>query len=256
MTTNPAGHGRELLAPMADPPQTEPATHTVLTHLRERIVTGGILPETRLRAEGLAAELAVSRTPIRVALAILSAEGLVDYSVNRGYTVRAVTIGDVFDAIEVRAGLEGQAARLSVEIGWEAPALERLAEFVRQGGAVLERGEWSEAAEVEWYELNRTFHRTILHASQNTVLRNAIRMTLIYPLFGDPARLCPSVAAAVPLRLRQLTTTTPEHLLSSQGDHERLLDAIRRQDSAEAGRIMTDHVLATKRRLHAIATRR
>jgi GntR family transcriptional regulator of vanillate catabolism len=220
------------------------------------IVTGRIPPETRLRAEGLATELAVSRTPIRVALAVLSAEGLVDYGVNRGYTVRAVTIGDVFDSIEVRAGLEGQAARASVDLGWDLAALERLAEVVRQGRAILDRGDWSEEIEADWYQLNRTFHRSILHASQNKVLRNAIRMTLIYPLFGDPARLCPSVAAAVPLRLRQLGATPPEHLLSSQGDHERLLDAIRRQDSAEAGRIMTDHVLATKRRLHAIATRR
>jgi GntR family transcriptional regulator of vanillate catabolism len=256
MATKPAGQSPDLSTPLADPPQTEPATHTVLMRLREMIVTGQIPPETRLRAEGLATELAVSRTPIRSALAVLSAEGLVDYGINRGYTVRAVTIGDVFDSIEVRAGLEGQAARMSVDLGWEASALDRLADLVRQGRAILDRGEWSEKAEIEWYELNHAFHRSIHHASQNKVLRNAIRMTLIYPVFGDPARLCPSVAAAVPLRLRQVAATTPEHLLSSQGDHERLLDAIRRQDSAEAGRIMTDHVLATKRRLHAIATRR
>ena len=256
MATKPAGQSPQQTGPLADPPQTEPATHTVLTHLREMIVTGHIPPDTRLRAEALAAELAVSRTPIRSALAVLSAEGLVDYGVNRGYTVRAVTIGDVFDSIEVRAGLEGQAARMSVDLGWEAPALERLADIAAQGRAILDRGEWSEAAEVEWYRLNHAFHRTIHHAAQNTVLRNAIRMTLIYPLFGDPARLCPSVAAAVPLRLRQVATTTPEHLLASQDHHERLLDAIRSQDSAEAGRILTDHVLSTKRRLHAIATRR
>jgi GntR family transcriptional regulator of vanillate catabolism len=194
----------ELTRPLADPPQTEPATHTVLTHLREMIVTGQIPPETRLRAEGLATELAVSRTPIRSALAVLSAEGLVDYGINRGYTVRAVTIGDVFDSIEVRAGLEGQAARMSVDLGWEAPALERLADMVRQGAPSWTGANGRKSAEVEWYELNHAFHRTIHHASQNTVLRNAIRMTLIYPVFGDPARLCPSVAAAVPLRLRQV----------------------------------------------------
>jgi len=59
-------------------PQIEPSTHTVLTRLRERIVTGEIPPDTRLRAEGLAAEMNVSRTPIRSALAVLSAEAMDD----------------------------------------------------------------------------------------------------------------------------------------------------------------------------------
>jgi hypothetical protein len=113
--------------------------------------------------------------------------------------------------------------------------LDRLADLVRQGRAILDQGEWSEKTEVAWYEINHAFHRSIHHASQNTVLRNAIRMTLIYPVFGDPARLCPSVAAAVPLRLRQVAATTPEHLLSSQGDHERLLDAIRTPGQRRGG---------------------
>ncbi|AVQ04482.1 GntR family transcriptional regulator [Caulobacter segnis] len=250
------GQEAEGSAPLADPPQVEPTTNTVLMRLREMIVTGQIPPETRLRAEGLATELAVSRTPIRSALAVLSAEGLVDYSVNRGYTVRAVTISDIFDAIEVRARLEGQAARLSIELGWEPGALDQLAKLARRGRAILEQGDWSEAAEVEWYRLNHAFHRAIQYASENTVLRNAIKMTLIYPVLGDPARLCPSVAAAVPLRFRQLSATPPAHLLASQADHERIIDAFRRDDAALAEMIMTEHVLATKRRLHAIATRR
>jgi hypothetical protein len=54
------------------------------------IVTGKVAPDTRLRAEALAEQLEVSRTPVRSALALLSAEGLVSYSVNRGYTVRAI----------------------------------------------------------------------------------------------------------------------------------------------------------------------
>ena len=75
---------------LADPQYAEMATHTVLSKLRELIVTGNIAPDTRLRAEALAEQLEVSRTPVRSALALLSAEGLVSYSMNRGYTVRAV----------------------------------------------------------------------------------------------------------------------------------------------------------------------
>lgn len=256
MAIETSGHESAPVAHLADQPQTEPATNTVLMHLRERIVTGQIPPDTRLRAEALATELAVSRTPVRSALAVLSAEGLVDYGVNRGYTVRAATIGDVFDSIEVRARLEGQAAGMSVDLGWEPQDLDRLAALARRGRAILDQGEWSQSIETDWYRINHAFHRAIHYASQNRVLRNAIRMTLIYSVFGDPARLCPSVAAAVPLRLRQITPTPPDYILASQDDHERLVEAIAQGDGVRADQVMIEHVLATKRRLHTIAVRR
>jgi len=237
-------------------PQTEPATFTVLMNLRERIVTGQIAPGARLRAEALATELAVSRTPVRSALAVLSAEGLVEYGVNRGYTVRAATISDVLDAIEVRARLEGQSARLSVELGWEPPALERLANLAQRGRAIVDAGAWSEAIELDWYRINHAFHRTIHYAAQNRVLRNAIRMTLIYPVFGDPARLCPSVAAAAAPRHKQIPHTPPEHIQASQRDHELIVEAVTQGDAARAEHLLVEHVLASKRRLHAIAIRR
>lgn len=250
------GQTNERVPTLADPQHAETTTHTVLSKLRELIVTGKIAPETRLRAEALAEQLDVSRTPVRSALALLAAEGLVSYSVNRGYTVRAVTIRDVFDSIEVRAALEALACRISIDRGWSAEDLDWLAANVRQSRAIVDRGDWSEALEFEWYELNWIFHRTIHHATHNMVLRNSIRMTVIYPVFGDVARVCPSVAAHVPQRFRQLSTTTPDHIHASQLDHERLLEAIVRGDSAEAGRLMSDHVLATKVRLHEIATLR
>lgn len=81
-------------------------------------------------------------------------------------------------------------------------------------------------------------------------------MTLVYPLFGDVARLCPSVAACVPQRFRQLPSTPPEHIAQSQSHHEGIAAAIEAHDAILAGRLMTEHVLATRDRLHKIATRR
>ena len=249
-------HTNDPAAMLADPQHAETTTHTVLTKLRELIVTGKVAPDTRLRAEALAEQLEVSRTPVRSALALLSAEGLVSYSVNRGYTVRAVTIRDVFDSIEVRATLEALACRMSMDRGLSAEELDRLTSIVRQSRAIVDRGDWSEQIEFEWYQFNWMFHRSIHHAAHNMVLRNSIRMTVIYPVFGDVARLCPSVAAHVPQRLRQLSATTPDHIRASQVDHERLLDAMTRGDSGEAARLMSGHVIATKTRLHEIATLR
>jgi GntR family transcriptional regulator of vanillate catabolism len=250
------GQANDQVDVLADPQHAETTTHTVLSKLRELIVTGKITPDTRLRAEGLAEQLEVSRTPVRSALALLAAEGLVSYSVNRGYTVKPVTIRDVFDSIDVRATLESLACNQSVERGWSEESLDKLAALTRQSRAIVDRGEWSEALEREWYEINRAFHRSIHHAAQNAVLRNAIRMTLIYPVLGDVARICPSVACHVPQRSRQLPTTTPEHIRASQLDHERVLEAIRAGDGNEAARLMAAHVLATKDRLHAMATLR
>ncbi|HMP62205.1 MAG TPA: GntR family transcriptional regulator [Phenylobacterium sp.] len=236
-------------------PYTEPATYTVLTHLREQIVQGRLPPGSRLRAEALATEMNVSRTPVRSALAVLSAEGLVSYGVNRGYTVQSMKLSDILDSIDVRAQLEGLGCRLSVEMGWSADALSEIEALVARGGALLAESRWSEAIERDWYAINRLFHRGIQLASQNTVLRSAIRMTLLYPLFGDPARLCPAVADHVPLRLREVPPTPPDFILTSQAEHEEILKAIRRGDSGAAGDLMREHVLRTKARLHSIATR-
>jgi len=244
------------LAGLADPQHTEPAIHTVLIRLREMIVTGQIAPGTRLRAEGIADELQVSRTPVRSALAVLSAEGLVTYSTNRGYTVHAVTIRDVLDSIEVRANLESLACRLCVDRGWAADDLDRLEGIVRRGREIVDRGDWSEQIETSWYIQNFAFHRSIHRATNNAVLRNSIRMTVIYPVFGDVIRVCPIVAAHVPHRARLIPEAPPSHVVQSQGEHEQLLDAMRRGDIEESGRIMCEHVISTKTRVHAAATLR
>jgi GntR family transcriptional regulator of vanillate catabolism len=239
---------------LSDPLHAEPATQTVLTRLREMLVTGEIEAGTRLRAEALAAQLEVSRTPIRSALAVLSAEGLVSYSVNRGYTVRAVSLRDILDSIEARAALESLAARLSVEFGWEPAQLGALQAVAGAGRAIVDRGAWSVEREREWYDLNWRFHRMMNQASQNAVLRNAVRMTVIYPVFGDVIRVCPTVSRHVPPRARQLPDATPDHIRDSQADHEAIVASIKAGDAEEAGRLMSAHVLATKARVHALAT--
>jgi GntR family transcriptional regulator, vanillate catabolism transcriptional regulator len=240
-----------------DPGQrAEPATLTVLTRVREMIVTGQMDAGARLAAETIAQDLGVSRTPVRSALAVLTAEGLVSYHVNRGYTVRNIALRDVLDAIEARAVLESRACGLSVDYGWAPSELEALRVAVRGGAEVLAEGGWSEEVEACWYKLNRDFHSLIVSVSRNAAIRNAIRMTLIYPVFGDVARLCPAVASYVPQRHRVVPNAPPAHLLDSQADHEAILAAIEAEDAPRAEALMLDHVVKSKDRLAALATRR
>jgi GntR family transcriptional regulator, vanillate catabolism transcriptional regulator len=234
----------------------EPATQTVLTRLREMIVTGEIVPGARLRAEALAVRLAVSRTPIRIALAVLATEGLVSYSVNRGYTAEILSIREILDALEVRAMLEGQAARLSVDYGWHPDDIAILMEAVHAGRVIVDAAKWSEAIEYAWYSANREFHRIVARASNNRVLRNAIRISIIYPIFGDVGRLSPAVAPHVPQRLRRVSETVPDHIIESQNDHEAIVSAIQADNAIEADRLMTAHGLKSRERLNMIANRR
>jgi GntR family transcriptional regulator of vanillate catabolism len=240
----------------ADARRAEPATVTVLTRVRELIVTGDISPGTRLAAETVAHQLGVSRTPVRSALAVLSAEGLVSYEMNRGYTVRKITVRDVLDAVGVRAVLEGLGCGLSVDYGWSPESLGDLRTVVEAGRQIVDAKDWSEKIERHWYALNRSFHQQITVASHNAALRNAIRMTLIYPLFGDIARLSPAVAAFVPQRHRTIPESTPDHIVDSQLDHESILEAIEAGSAAGAQTLMQEHVLKSKARLEAAASRR
>lgn len=236
--------------------RAEPATLTALTRVRELIVTGQIPAGSRLGAETIAKDLGVSRTPVRSALAVLTAEGLVSYNVNRGYMVRDLTLRDVLDAIDARAVLESRASGLSVDYGWSAEELSRLQSVVREGADIIASGAWSESVERRWYEVNRDFHSLIMGVSRNAAIRSAIRMTLIYPVFGDIARLCPAVAAHVPPRHRTIPESPPQHIRDSQLDHEGILEAISADDAPMAERLMLSHVMKSKDRLGALAVRR
>lgn len=234
----------------------QPATTTVLTQVRELIVTGKAEPGSQLAAESLAKELGVSRTPVRSALAVLAAEGLVSHTMNRGYRVADIGFRQILDAIEARAVLEAKACGLSVDFGWSREEFASLRSSVERGGEIVAGGRWSAEIEREWYDTNRSFHSLIVRVSRNATIRNAVRMTIIHPIFGDIARLSPAVAKYVPQRLRALSDETPGHIAASQRDHEAIVEAIGAEDAELAEKLMLDHVLDGKKRLAATATRR
>ena len=97
--------------------------------MRALILTGEYGPDERLIEEQLAERLGVSRTPVRQALTMLEAEGLVEIAPNRGATVCSFSIEDVWDIYDLRAVLEGHAARRAAG-RIERRELERLRELV------------------------------------------------------------------------------------------------------------------------------
>src|SRR5918911_1073935 len=83
--------------------------------IRERISDGTLPRGGRLHQEDLAAELGVSRTPVREALRRLGAEGLVEMQTNRGARVADIDRGDMVSPTEARLVLEPGAARMAAE---------------------------------------------------------------------------------------------------------------------------------------------
>jgi DNA-binding GntR family transcriptional regulator len=82
----------------------------VFETLRRSILEGEYGPNERLVEEQLAERLRVSRTPIRQALTMLEAEGLVEIEPNKGAAVRSFSVEDVWEIYDLRAVLEGRAA--------------------------------------------------------------------------------------------------------------------------------------------------
>ncbi|MFI6903659.1 GntR family transcriptional regulator [Nonomuraea sp. NPDC050394] len=89
------------------------ARETVYATLKERIIEGDLHPGQRLIERDLAAELEVSRVPVREALGRLEAERLVVLVPRQGVLVSPFTPQDVADFFDVRESLEVLAARLA-----------------------------------------------------------------------------------------------------------------------------------------------
>jgi DNA-binding GntR family transcriptional regulator len=93
-----------------------PVLHqAVAVRLRQRIVEGHLAPGTKLNERELSELLQVSRTPLREALKMLAAEGLVELLPNRGAVVAQMSEQDVADTFELIAGLEGQSGELAAQ---------------------------------------------------------------------------------------------------------------------------------------------
>src|SRR5438128_1548234 len=85
----------------------------VAARLRTLLVEGQIPPGAELNERELCAQLRVSRTPLREAIKLLAAEGLVDLLPNRGAVAVKLTEADVLNTFELLAMLEGMSGELA-----------------------------------------------------------------------------------------------------------------------------------------------
>ena len=120
--------------------------------IRERILSGALAPGAPLRQEAIAAELGISRIPVREALLLLEAEGLVRIVPHKGAVVVAFSLADVEELFGLRCLLEPRLLAAS------APRLEP-ADFAALRAILAEYSRHIRTGNViRWGELNTAFH--------------------------------------------------------------------------------------------------
>ena len=152
----------------------------VIDKLRDMVMQGVVGAGDHMQEIPLSEMLGVSRTPIREAMVVLANEGLLQYRQNRGYVVRPFTMEEVLNAYVVRESLEGLACRLLAERGIDEGVEGELVAALEDGDRILAAGSLSEDGRRPWGIMNARFHRTILHATGNPALIDAVeRVTMI-----------------------------------------------------------------------------
>lgn len=192
--------------------------------LRRAIVRGDIRPNERLVETELAERLKVSRTPIREILQLLVAEGLI-VSRRRGWVVREHTPDEIREIYEVRAGLEGMAARLACERADDAQ-IEAIVAVHRDDDTDLV----ARSARDHLVEVNDAFHAAIGAAAGNARLATLIGQSRQHFFNHRIAELYSDAEAR-----------------ASVGGHGRLVAALRARDADAAERVMREHVLEALR---------
>jgi DNA-binding GntR family transcriptional regulator len=204
--------------------------------IRREVSSGRYPMGLWLRQEALAADFGVSRTPIREALRKLQAEGLIVLVPRRGALVRGPTPREIREAYQVRAELEGLAAKFAAaaiadeELRSLARAERRFHALVDDVALSGRRGRGTDARRVveRWIEANDSFHDIVQRAANNEQLRQTI-------LF---------LHRAIPRGLTGMAFAANTRLLhDNAAEHAGIHDAIANGGGRRAQQLMREHIL-------------
>jgi DNA-binding GntR family transcriptional regulator len=204
--------------------------HEVASQLREQIFSGAMAPGSFVDEPSLCERLNISRTPLREALKVLSAEGLVRHEPRRGCFVSEVSEQDLDEIFPVIALLEGRCAFEAAGKASQAD-LQALALLHAQLEAHAHAGRIS-----EYYATNVLIHEAIIGLAGNRWLAQSI----------TDLRKILKLA-----RLQQLHA--PGRLVQSLAEHLSVFAALQRRDSPGAELAMRTHLLEQRLALRELA---
>ncbi|MEV0050708.1 GntR family transcriptional regulator [Saccharopolyspora shandongensis] len=197
-----------------------PLRDQVRRELQDRIADGRLRPGDRIFEQELAAELGISRVPVREAIRMLQSEGFVDVLPRRrGVFVRGLDRQQVKELFEVREALEVYAARLAAERA-EAEEVARLTDLAHKAREAHEAGDVNEMSDA-----NANFHDTLVGLAGNDLLASMLeplhsRLAWLFRMNLEPERVCT--------------------------EHEALQAAIAAGDADRAAEVAKQHVLSSR----------
>ncbi|MBT9553372.1 MAG: GntR family transcriptional regulator [Hydrogenophaga sp.] len=202
----------------------------VAARLRERIFAGELAPGSFIDEPALCSEWAISRTPLREALKVLTAEGLLRHEPRRGCFVSEITERDLDEIFPVIALLEGRCAFEAANNATDADlaALEQLHDRLQRSAKAKRI--------TEYYDTNFAIHEAIILLANNRWLSQVI---------GDLRKI---VKLA---RLQQLHA--PGRLEQSLSEHMAVYAALKAHDAEGAEAAMRTHLTRQRVALRELA---
>ena len=195
-------------------PQGQDAYQRIISEIRN----GTLLPGDRLTETDLATRLGISRTPVREAIRLLEADGLVTHTPRRGATIRALGHAEISELYDMRAVLEGAAAQFAARAASEVELNEL--ESIHNEMCTAQNAE-------DRYILNRQFHAALLDSARNRFLIKAVganQKTLLI--------------------LGRSTMEDDGRADRALSEHAEILTALKTRDPERAGTAMHRHIEA------------
>ena len=216
---------------MSDILNTKVSAQSLVDVLAERIeaaiVNGGLQPGSKLSEQALAAQLGVSRGPLREAIRRLEGRKLLQRTPNIGVRVASLSSNDLFEVLQIREALEGMACALAAKnmSDEELNALSELLDQHQQQRSVQEgTGYYQESKDFD-------FHFRIMKGSRNTRLIQMLCEDLYYLLRA----------------YRYKSSTKPGRAKQALREHKDIVAALMRRDPVEAERKMRLHIRNARR---------
>jgi DNA-binding GntR family transcriptional regulator len=198
----------------------------IYAQLRQMAMNYQFRPGEPLNETELAASLGVSRTPLRVVLNRLVAEGLLEFVPRRGFSGRPLDAKMIYDLYEMRCGLEVISARFATQRASDAE-LEDLIEFWQQAAR-----QFATCSPMECVQFDEEFHERLARLSQNSELLNLLRLLNARVHF-----------------LRFISMEREEFRRDTCTEHQQILAAIQQRQPESVSDRMYAHVMLRQEKL-------
>jgi DNA-binding GntR family transcriptional regulator len=202
--------------------QRAPLHDSIVEKLRQMIISNELKPGERLSELDVGRAFGVSRTPLREALKLLAAEGLIEIRPHKGAIIAEISVQEISQTFDVIAALESMVGPLVCD-RISNKDLAELESIVQQMDAQHQKRDLD-----SYFQLNKLFHNTIVSLTDNKVLSRT---------FSD---MFDKVQ-----RARYQVNDNYQRWHESSEEHHWILDALRARDAAEVGRRLKAHSART-----------